>query len=70
MKTRWNYGQGQVSPCFHNIKQAIAHGHENGAGWLERKEPDTGEWFPCSDAGTFLDLTSKTNADHPCYSPR
>ena len=64
MRTRWNYGQGQVSPTFSHIKLAIQHGCEVGAGWLERRE-DTGEWFPCSNAGTFLDMTAEENRDHP-----
>lgn len=65
MKTRWNYGQGQVSPCFYTIKQTLEHGRESGTGWIERKELDTGEWFPCSDNGTFLDMTAKANKYHP-----
>jgi len=65
MKFRVNYNQGQVSQRFHRINDAITHRNANGGSYIQRQEADTGEWFPCSDKGAFLDMTAKENADHP-----
>lgn len=66
MKYRINYGNTQVSSSFHSLKMARDYLKLcDGYAYMERQE-DNGEWFPCNpETGTFLDMTSPANADHP-----
>ncbi len=64
MKYRLNYGQGQVS-CNASLSQVNEWEKFHGGSYVEKKEWDTGEWFPCSPKGHFLDMTAPENKDHP-----